>query len=415
MRVVYLNPCGQLGGAETSLREILSSLRTAEPEWELVLVLGEDGPFAQEMRQRGIEVVVVPFPSALARLGDARRSVFVTAASLVRATASTALYRRRLARTLKSIGPDVIHTNGFKMHLLGAWSRPRSARLVWHIHDYVSSRRMMSRLLRLFQGACALAIANSRSVAADVQTVLPHLKVVPVYNGIDTQRFSPAGEKLDLDAISGLPRPSGPVVRVGLVGTFARWKGHRTFLEALTQVIPDMPVRGYVVGGPIYQTENSQWSMEELKQTSDRLGLNGRVGFTGFLNDVPAVMRSLDVVVHASTEPEPFGMVIVEAMACERAVVVSRAGGACELIDDGENALSHRPGDAADLARAIRALAADENYRSQLAHSGRLTAQRLFSSNRLAGELAGLYRQGGAQEQRDGKTLLRSSASAVNK
>ena len=90
-------------------------------------------------------------------------------------------------------------------------------------------------------------------------------------------------------------------------------------------------------------------------------------------------MRALDVVVHASTEPEPFGLVIAEAMACARAVVVSRAGGAAEIIEPGVDALAHAPGDAAELAECIRLAGAERGpARAASATPARATAERAF-------------------------------------
>jgi glycosyltransferase involved in cell wall biosynthesis len=392
VRIVYLNPCGRLGGAETSLRELLASVRAAEPEWELWLVLGEDGPLADQAREIGVKVIVLEFPPALARLGDAGSRFWATLASLLKAVWATSLYSRRLARTIRLIAPEIIHTNGFKMHLLGAWVRSRHTPLVWHIHDYVQSRRLVSRLLRLFGGACTLAITNSRSVAADLNALLPNLNVVTIYNAVDLKRFAPAGNKLDLDQLAGLSPAAQGTVRVGLVATLARWKGHRIFLEALSRVSPGMPIRGYVIGGPIYQTDGSQWSLEELQQEADRLGLAGTVGFTGFVEDAAAAMRSLDIVVHASTDPEPFGMVIIEAMACEKALIASQAGGASELIIDGEDALAHPPGDAEALAEQIRRLAGDLELRQRLGKAGRAKTEGLYHGARLANELLSAYR-----------------------
>ena len=389
MRIVYLNPCARWGGAETSLQQFLASLRKAEPSWELWLVLGEDGPFAGAARALGVRVMVEPIPGSLRRLGDSGGGKAPW--RMLGAALASATYARRLASRLAEIRPAIIHSNGFKMHVLGAWARPRGARLVWHIHDYVSSRPMMSRLLRFFGKACDLAVANSESVAADVGRVLGGTPVMRIYNAVDTERFSPNGKKLDLDALSGLAPADPETVRVGLVATFARWKGHKVFLDALARLAPQLNVRAYVIGGPIYQTEGSQWTMEELRQEVDRLALTGRVGFTGFLEDTPAAMRSLDIVVHASTEPEPFGMVIIEAMACGRAVVASRAGGAGELLAGNERALSHEPGDAAGLAREISRLADDDNLRRRLAEAGRSAAERMFDSKRLAKELVAAY------------------------
>lgn len=391
MRIVYLNPGGRLGGAETSLRELLASVRAAEPDWELWLVLGEDGPLAAIARGLGVRVLVQPFPPALARLGDSGR--WTALVGLLKAAVPTARYARDLSRWLAKIQPDIIHTNGFKMHLLGAWTRPRQTPLIWHIHDYVSPRRLMRRLLWPFRKACSVAIVNSRSVAKDLEQVLPGLRIVPIYNAIDLERFSPQGGRLDLDARAGLAPPAPGTVRVGLIATFARWKGHKVFLEALARVSPDVPIRGYIIGGPIYQTDGSQWSALELQKEAERLGLAGQVGFTGFLEDIPAAMRSLDIVVHASTQPEPFGMVIIEGMACGAAVIASQAGGASEIFSDGEDALGHPPGDAAVLAQQILRLASDQALRRRLGQAGRATAERLYHGTRLANELVALYRK----------------------
>jgi len=390
MRIVYLNPSARLGGAETSLRELLASVRAAEPAWELWLVLGEDGPLAGIARDLGVKVLVKPFPAALARLGDSGR--WAALVGLGKAAVATGRYARSLARWLGEIEPDIVHTNGFKMHLLGAWTRPHPSHLIWHIHDYVSPRRWMRRLLWPFRQACSAAIVNSKSVASDLERVLPGLRIVPIYNAIDLQRFSPSGDQLDLDAQCALaPAPAG-TIRVGLIATFARWKGHKVFLRALAG-LAGAPVRGYVIGGAIYQTDGSQWSEPELRQEAERLGLAGKVGFTGFLEDTPAAMRSLDVIVHASTQPEPFGMVIIEGMACGRAVIASQAGGAAELFTDGDDALAHAPGDSAALARQIERLSLDEGLRSRLGKAGRATAERHYHGKRLADELLDLYRE----------------------
>lgn len=391
MRIVYLNPCGELGGAETSLREVLAGVRSAEPSWELSLVLGEDGPLAGIARELGVEVIVAPFPRQLSRLGDAGGGAFAQMRSLLRAAPGTAKYARGLARLLGKLQPHVVHTNGFKMHLLGASSTPREAALVWHIHDYVSARRVVSRLLRLVSSKCRAAIANSHSVAADLKSLMPRLDVVPIYNAVDFERFSPDGARLDLDALAGLPPAAAGAIRVGLVGTFARWKGHKVFLQALARLSGPDSIRGYIIGGPIYQTAGSQWSMTELREEAARLGLTGHVGFTGFVADTAAAMRSLDIVVHASTKPEPFGMVIVEGMASGKAVLAASAGGASELFTDGVDALGHVPGDAAMLSERIALLASDDELRRRLGREGRRTAQRVYHRRRLVGELLGLY------------------------
>jgi glycosyltransferase involved in cell wall biosynthesis len=252
---------------------------------------------------------------------------------------------------------------------------------------------LMRRLLAPFWRRCSAAIVNSKSVAEDLKRILPGLRIVPIYNAIDLQRFSPAGSQLDLDAKSGLAPAPASTLRVGLIATFARWKGHKVFLEALARLSGDVPVRGYIIGGAIYQTDGSQWSAAELQQEAERSGLGDKIGFTGFLEDSPAAMRSLDVIVHSSTQPEPFGMVIIEGMACGKAVIASQGGGATELFTDGVNALAHLPGDSSGLAQQIERLSRDGSLRSRLGKAGRETAEQHYHGRRLAGELLDLYRE----------------------
>jgi glycosyltransferase involved in cell wall biosynthesis len=207
---------------------------------------------------------------------------------------------------------------------------------------------------------------------------------------VDLRTFAPDGPIEDLDRRAGLTAAATGVVRVGLISTFARWKGHDVFLQALAAIPGDVPVRGYIIGGPVYDTAASQHSMEELQAQADRLGLGSRVGFTGFLPPAPA-MRALDVVVHASTRPEPFGLVVAEAMACGRALITSASGGAAELVTAGEDALTCVPGDAASLSACITRLARDPVLRRELGKNARASACRRFDSDRFAHELVAVY------------------------
>jgi glycosyltransferase involved in cell wall biosynthesis len=395
MRIAFLNPCGQMGGAETSLQELLESLRRAEPDWELYLVLGEDGPLAAKAERLGVKVKVVLFPPALAKIGDSgSRSRLRLLWPLLASSAVGAEYTRRLRQALQELQPDIIHTNGFKMHVVGLWARSGGTPVVWHIRDYISSRPAMKLLLRTHSRFCTAAVANSESVVRDIRSVCgPGLETHCVYNAVDLTKYSPDGGKADLDGLAGLnPAPPG-TVRIGLIATLARWKGHEVFLKALTKLSSGLKYRAFVIGGPIYQTLNSQWTLEELKGMAAQLGVEAKVGFTGFVSNPASAIRALDVVVHASTEPEPFGRVIAEAMACGRAVISSATGGADELITEGHNALVHTPGDPASLALSMEKLVRESDLRQRLGCAGRATAERRFASSRLAAELVPIYRR----------------------
>jgi glycosyltransferase involved in cell wall biosynthesis len=154
---------------------------------------------------------------------------------------------------------------------------------------------------------------------------------------------------------------------------------------------PSLSIRGYIIGGPVYETSGSQVSIEELRAHVSALGLESRVAFTGFVQDTASAMRALDIVVHASTDPEPFGLVIAEAMACGKPVVASRAGGAVELTEPGVNSLAHAPGDARALARCIADLVSNPELRERLGQAGLITARQRYTRTRMAQQMTGIY------------------------
>ena len=402
MRIAWLSVSDQLGGSEVALVAMIRGLRAARPSWQFLVVLPGDGPLRARVEEAGAATAIVPLPAILARLGESAAmsrgwSAAATLSLGLRLGAGAAAlpaYERALRRTLAAFEPDVIQTNGLKAHVLGARARlPRTA-LVWHLHEYVARRRLTRLLMRRYARRCTAAIANSASVAADFSSIVdvpPPIHVV--HNAVDLEACSPGGSRVDLDALAGLePAPAGSV-RVGLVATFGRWKGHEVFLHALQRLASTAePVRGYIVGGPLYDTTGSQYGRAELEAMIDRLGLRGRAGLTGFLEPASA-MRALDIVVHASTEPEPFGLVIAEAMACGRPVITTAYGGSAELIEAGRDALIAGPGDAEALADAIRRLAGDPALRASLGARARIAALERFAPERMAAGLAAVFEQ----------------------
>jgi glycosyltransferase involved in cell wall biosynthesis len=396
--VIYLNPLASIGGAERALLDVMASVREAAPEVQPCLIVPAPGTLAEASVTLGFETRVVPQPEAIAAMGDSALAGGGLAAALrftgKSVTAAIALrrYVRELGHLVRSLLPDLVHTNGNKLHLVSRLLEVRKP-VVWHLHDYPGLRPVLAHGLRWAARRTSAAIAVSRSVGEDARRAFPDLPITVVHNAVDSRRFAPgAGDGPLLDRLAGLA--PGPFVRVGLVATYARWKGHELFLEAAAQAARLRPdLRFFIVGGPIYRTAGSQVNEADLRERARSLGIADRVGFVGFQIDLTPIYRALDICVHASTQPEPFGLAIVEAMACGRAVIVSREGGAAEVFADEEDAVAFEPRDPASLAGAIVALAGDPERRRRLGEQARLRVVARFSRERLGREVLAVYRQ----------------------
>jgi len=356
---------------------------------ELHLIVGTEGPLIEEARQLGVKVNTLNLPEEFNQLGDSafkKRnlviSILLLLSRLLKILPSLINYRKAFKQALKEIQPDLIHSNSIKTHLLTIFAKPKNVPLIWHIHDFYGSRPLMAKILGWSSVRAQFGIAISQSVAEDARITLPKLSTVVMYNAIDIDYFSPQ----DL--------PSHSPLRVGLVATFARWKGQDIFLEAITQLTqkyPDLNAAFYIIGGPIYKTQGSQFSKQELEEQASNLGISDKVSFLGFQQNIVEIYHWLDIVVHASTQPEPFGLAIVEAMACGKPVIVAQAGGAAELFTHNYDAIGVPPDDSRALAKAITDLVSSPKKRQYLSEQARQTAIQRFNHQRLGQQLIDIY------------------------
>jgi glycosyltransferase involved in cell wall biosynthesis len=402
MTVLFVNPTGILGGAERSLLDLTASLLAADAGLRVAMILGADGPLVAEAEKLGASVRVVPLPDRIAKMGDhaigSAAAIARQVPALLAASAELGAYGMALRSAMRALEPRVVHSNGIKAHLLTALLPLPGVPLVWHVRDFIGQRAVMAPVLRTVAWRSAALLAISRAVADDIAGALGRKDATVVYNGIDTTLFAPDGERTDLDALAGLGALPAGAARVGIVATYARWKGQSLFLEAAARAARELgrdAARFYVIGGRAYATADSQYSEEELRAEIARHGLEGVAGLVPFQARPDRAFRALDVVVHASTRPEPFGRTIAEAMACGKAVVAAKEGGASELVESGVDSIAVEPRDAGALADAIVRLVRDPALRARLGSAARGTATRRFSRERLGPEVMAAYRRVG--------------------
>ena len=275
---------------------------------------------------------------------------------------------------------DVVYANSQKAFIVACVAAAFARKpVLWHLHDILDPK-VFSRInigvdVFLANHAAARVIANSQATAsALVACGGTRAGIDVIYNGLDPAVADAVTDAGAAAMRASLGLGSGPVL--GLFGRLAPWKGQDIAIRALAMLTDRPDVQLVIVGDALFGEESYATSVRALV---DSLGLTGRVHFLGFRTDVPVLMRAVDVLVHTSTAPEPFGRVIAEGMLAERPVIATAGGGASEIVRAGVTAWQIGPNDPAALAAAIREVLADSTRAREIAKAGRSDALARFT------------------------------------
>lgn len=349
LRILFVSDTGaQLGGAERSLLDLVERLDPTR--YERHVVLAEDGRFATLLREAGVQVVILPL-GTIART----RNPFKLALYSLRLSSGVL----RLWRLIRTRRIHVVHVNKnpLALHAIpAAWLA--GVACVWHVRNPVSR---FGRLGRWLVGHCDQIIAVSNSVAEPFRKAFPECatRIAVVPEGIEAVRYdNPEAGRAFRHTIGADPGDQ----LVGTIGRLTPWKGQDDFVRAAALLAPRQPRARFLVVGDCLSSPSEaaadQAYRARLHSLADQLGVAGRLTFAGFREDVPAVMNALDIFVLPS-HAEPFGIVLLEAMAAGRPIVATAAGGVPEIVRDGREALLVPPRDPAALAAAIERLLTD--------------------------------------------------------
>ncbi len=309
---VVHNSNSEIGGAEASLLAAVAvNLATVADARPLFLVPAEGG-LSRALTARGWEFRVLPWPRGLAALTQRRLW------SLPLALPGLLPYLWRLRGVFRDA--DSIWSSGVKSHfaclLLSPWLR---GRLLFDVRDFFRNRLIRRSLA--FASArfgCRIA-ANSRAVAAD-------------YPGAEVRYPQVTLRRPAVDRRV----PSGRRV-IAHLAYFAPYKGQHLFLDCARALLDaGVDAEFLIIGDVIYPAESYARYREELFAQVGRLRLNEHVRFLGKLDGPEAVQEILertDLLLHCTTEPEPFGRAVMEALLCGCAAVCHGGSGVCEVTE----------------------------------------------------------------------------------
>ena len=382
-----------LGGAEVNVVELLSHPAT-RTSWDVTVAAPPDAPLARTLTKTdGPPIEPYHLGSDLNELRVVGRRFRPLAhlrgwRELRRAT-------RRLEALVDRVRPDVVLSCTNKDHFAaGAAALPRRLPSIWWVNDLLVPeffgwpvRRVFVQRARRLRARLAAVSGFGRD--ALVAQGVPRDQVVAIPNGIPIGRYRRDSAR-PLRATLGVADDE-PVF--GLVGRITPWKGHEVFLRtASAWHRTGRPGRFVIIGAAF--NEDAGFA-EGLHRTVEREGLADRVRFVPFQPDIAAALSSLDVLVHTSTRPEPFGRVLIEAMAVGVPVVAARGGGVPEIVRDDTNGALVEPGDVNGYVRALGVVTDDPVRRGRWIAEGLRIVRERFSIDRVFADFDRLVRGGG--------------------
>lgn len=304
-----------------------------------------------------------------------------------------------LTRFLRRHRVDLIHlNNGFGPPEALLASHLTGVPCIVHLRDFY---RGPSPLGDLANRRVVRVIAISEAVAESLSgTGIGRDRIVVVHDPVDVAAIDRGAHARDrIRAECGIGESE---VAVGIFGRVVPWKGQLEFVDALARVMRQEPsVRAIIVGD---QSDGTPDYVRRVRARIESSGLAERFVLAGYRESVEEFYAAVDVVVHASVTPEPFGMVVPEGMAAGRAVIAADAGGPREVITHGTDGLLVPPGDPAALADAVQTLCRDAALRARLGAAARRTALRRFRLEANGAAIQAVYDglPGGTAHRRSG-------------
>ena len=366
MKVLELCLSPDLGGLELYMYRCAVSLQQSD---EVVAVVAPGSPLQQRLQAEGITPHL---------LGWRNKALPLLAA-------------RRLAKIIDQEQVDLIHMHWGKDMALAAFARAFSRRKP----KLVSTRQMqITRAKRDFYhnflyNQVDLNITITRALAEAMARFLPSQcrdRITPLYYGVAAPReFINAGQRAAMRAEMGV---SADGFFVGLIGRVKHYKGQHLLVDAVQRMVNEGADVYAIIVGHAMEADY----LAQLKQRVEREGLQQRILFRDFTDNVQQLMQACDTVVLTTVE-ETFGLVLVEAMRAGVAVIGSNRGGVPEIIEHGNTGLLFESGSSDSLYQQLRRYYDEPALRQRVAEAGKVFADEQFDERHHFPALRQLFLQ----------------------
>ncbi len=359
--ILFVHSSSEKYGSDKSLLNLIKQLSNGD--YRIFVILPETGPLVKEIKP----YAKIFFSSA----GILRRKNF-TFIGIFRYLFSLFGDINFIQKIIKKNDIDVVYTNTsvtLASPIAAILSRKKS---IWHIREIIQSRFeniVISSFVLIFSSH---VIYNSQATKNNMFFQRFKKKKFVIYNVIDT------------DGIF-LSKKNTKRITVGMAGRINKWKGQKLFLKAAKIVHQTNPNISFEIAGDIYPGDED--IKKELLKYSHDNSMTNYVKFLGLVKNMNSFYNDLNIFVLPSTNPEPFGLVVLEAMIHELPVIATNHGGPTEILDDGIDGMLVPWNTPTDMAKAILFLSSNESVRKRMGVIARKKVLENFSTEHYLSEI----------------------------
>ncbi len=388
--LAFLDEGRGIGGSQVNLLSILKGLD--RQAFSPLVIVSCKKDLQAELSNAKIETVVIDTPPFLATSFEIGKCRVINPFAVIYASILNLVKALRIAMYLSKQDISVLHTNGMHEHIYGGIAaKICGIPCIWHLQSIPAKDFLFGFATIFINILGALLPLKIVAISREVKNVFfPFVqkKVVVIYNGTDTKRFV-LKEKSNYRNIRSRLGLKDREIVVCMIARIVPWKGHKTFLRAAKIVSENMEgVKFLIVGDTLFGRKGY---LKELHEMVNTLGMNNRVVFTGFIKNVEEIFGAADIVAHCSVRPEPFGLSIIEAMACGKAVIATSIGAPAEIIESDKDGILVPANDPGSLAKAILSLARSDEKREAVGIAARQKADREFCLERFVKQMQEVY------------------------
>lgn len=364
--ILFIHSSSELYGSDRSLLNILKNID--KKKFRVHVILPCQGPLVDEIKNIP-DIDLEIFEVAVLR----RKNLSLTGAlSYVKDFFKSYSY---LKKYINENNIDIVDTNTAVVFPGAIAAKHTKKKSVWHIREIIKSKLENKVISFIMNKYADLVIANSKSTAEALQ-VNQH-KVRIIYNAVD--------EKITASSVIH------DNFTIGMAGRINRWKGQKLFVDVAEIVIEKYPNIVFEIAGEAYYGE--EYLKKELEEYIEKKNLKDNIKLLGQINDMDSFYSHLDIFILPSIQPEPFGLVVIEAMEYGIPVVATNHGGPTEIIKDGIDGYLVSYDNSIEMATRIIELITDENKRTTFGERGKKKKRKLFSISTMVRNIESVFEE----------------------